>query len=97
MAKFGKDDKLKGSGKKRVIIVSLIVILFLLAITGGYFLGKNYADKNSDKSFATGYGMGYNKSLQDVAQAQAQSGTIIVWQDNSIQILSLQDICNAVA
>jgi hypothetical protein len=93
MAKFDKE----GGGKKRTIITLLIIVLVILAFVGGYFLYKNYSDKKVNQALVTGYGVGYNQSLQDVAQGQSQSGTILVWQNNSIQIISIQDICNRLA
>jgi hypothetical protein len=60
-------------------------------ILGSYFLYKNYENKKLDNA----YGLGYNKSLQDVAQAQTQTGNILTWNNNSIQTVNIQDICGA--
>jgi hypothetical protein len=90
MAKFEKES----NGKKRMIVGILIVALVLIAIVGGYFLYKGSTDKKVNQALVTGYGIGYNKSLEDVAQGQTQTGSILVWQNNSIQIVNVQDICN---
>ena len=91
MAKFEKDNS---GGKKRMIIAGLIIVLILLALVGGFFLYKSSNDKKLNQALVTGYGVGYNKSLEDVAQGQTQTGSILVWQNNSVQIVSIQDICN---
>ena len=77
-----------------VIIAGLIIVLILLALVGGFFLYKSSNDKKLNQALVTGYGVGYNKSLEDVAQGQTQTGSILVWQNNSVQIVSIQDICN---
>ena len=89
MAKFEKES----GGKRRMVIGILVVVLFLVAIVGGYFLYKSSSDKKINQALLTGYGIGYNKSLEDVAQGQTQTGSILVWQNNSIQIVNIQDIC----
>jgi flagellar basal body-associated protein FliL len=89
MAKFEKES----GGKRRMIIGVLIIVLVLVAIVGGYFLYKSSVDKKVNQALVAGYGIGYNKSLQDVAQGQTQTGSILVWQNNSIQIVNVQDIC----
>jgi hypothetical protein len=89
MAKFEKES----GGKRRMIIGILIVILVLVAVVGGYFLYNGTMDKKVNKALVTGYGIGYNKSLEDVAQGQTQTGSILVWQNNSIQIVNIADIC----
>jgi flagellar basal body-associated protein FliL len=91
MAKFEKENS---GGKKRMVISVLIVVLVLVAIAGGYFLYKSSSDKKVNQALVTGYSIGYNKSLEDVAQGQTQTGSILVWQNNSIQIVNIQDICN---
>jgi hypothetical protein len=90
MAKFEKES----GGKRRMVIGILIVVLVLVAIVGGYFLYKGSMDKKVNQALVAGYGIGYNKSLEDVAQGQTQTGSILVWQNNSIQIVNIQDICN---
>jgi hypothetical protein len=75
---------------KRVFFTILIVFVIILALIGGYFLYKNYDNKKLNEAF----GIGYNKSLLDVAQGQTQTGSILIWQNNSIQIANIQDICN---
>jgi len=78
---------------KRVIILTIILtILIIVAIIGGYFLYKNYADKKNGNIFS----LGYNQSLVDVAQGQTQTGNILIWQNDSIQVRSIQDICSGV-
>ena len=89
MAKFEKES----GGKRRMIIGILSVVLVIVAIVGGYFLYKSSMDKKVNQALVAGYGIGYNKSLEDVAQGQTQTGSILVWQNNSIQIVNIADIC----
>jgi hypothetical protein len=91
MAKFEKEND---GRKKRMVVAGLIIVLVLLALVGGFFLYKSSNDKKLNQAMVTGYTIGYNKSLEDVAQGQTQSGSILVWQNNSVQIVSIQDICN---
>ena len=79
--------------KTKVIWAILITIVVVLALVGGYFLYKNYDNKRLNEVFS----LGYNKSLQDVAQGQTQTGSILTWQNNSIIIVSIQSICNGAA
>lgn len=93
---MGKFEKENTGGKKRMIITLLVVVLILLALVGGFFLYKNYNDKKLNQALVTGYGIGYNKSLEDVAQGQTQTGSVLVWKNNSVQIVSIQEICGRV-
>lgn len=77
------------TSNKRIIIAILITVLIILLIIGGYFLYKNYDNKRLNEV----YSFGYNRSLQDVAQGQTQTGSILTWQNNSIKIVSIQTIC----
>ncbi len=79
-----------GKTNKGVILAIIITAVIILAIIGGYFLYKNYDNNKLNNVFS----LGYNKSLQDVAQGQTQTGSILTWQNNSIQVMSIQDICN---
>lgn len=78
---------------RKVIWAILITVVVILALIGGYFLYKNYDNKRLNEVFS----LGYNKSLQDVAQGQTQTGSILTWQNNSIKIMSIQSICNSMA
>jgi uncharacterized protein YxeA len=87
------------SGRKNykgMILAIVIIAMIILAIIGGYFFYKNSDTKKSNQAFVTGYSTGYNQSLRDVSQGQSQTGTILVWENNSIQVKSIQDICNGV-
>ena len=79
---------------KKVILAIIITLVIILAIIGGYFLYKNYDNKKLNGAAVTGYGIGYNQSFQDVAQGQTQTGSILIWADDSIQVRSIQDICS---
>lgn len=81
--------------KRKVVLAVVITVVIIGALVGGYFLYKSYDNKKLNQALVTGYGVGYNQSLQDVAQGQTQTGTILVWSDNSIQTRNVQDICNA--
>jgi hypothetical protein len=61
----------------------------IVALIGGYLLYKN----NETNKLNNAFSLGYNRSLQDVAQGQTQTGSILTWQNNSIQIMTIQDIC----
>lgn len=89
-------DNKGATTNKRMVWAILITVVIILALVGGYFLYKNYDNKKLNQALVTGYGVGYNQSLQDVAQGQTQTGTILIWnsQNNSIQIRNIQDICN---
>lgn len=82
-----------GNSEKRVVkVVILTVILTLVligALIGGYFLYKNYNNDKLDEAFM----LGVNTSLMEIAQGQTQSGNILTWQNDSIQVVSIQDIC----
>jgi hypothetical protein len=78
---------------RKVIWAILITVVVILALVGGYFLYKNYDNKRLNEVFS----LGYNKSLQDVAQGQTQTLSILTWDNNSIQIRSMQDICKQLA
>ena len=80
-------------GNKRVILAIIITVIIILILVAGYFLYNNYNNKRLNQALVTGYGVGYNQSLQDVAQGQTQTGSILTWQNNSIQIMNIQDIC----
>jgi len=75
---------------KRVILAIIITIVVMLAIIGGYFMYKNYDNNRLNNAFS----LGYNASLQETAQWQTQNLQILTWQNNSIQPVSLQDICS---
>jgi len=75
---------------KRVILAIIITVIILLAIVAGYFLYKNFENKRLNQA----YSLGYNKSLQDIAQGQTQTGSILIWKDNSVQVVTLQDVCS---
>lgn len=81
---------------KSTILVIVIIAMVMLAIIGGYFFYKNADTKKSNQAFVTGYSTGYNQSLRDVSQGQFQTKTFLIWENNSIQVKSLQDICNNV-
>lgn len=79
--------------KKKRIWAIVIALLIIAALIGGYFLYKNYNNKKLNDTLIRGYGLGYNQSLREIAKGQAQTGSIVIWQNNSIQIVSIQDIC----
>lgn len=71
-----------------------IGILILLLLLSGYFGYKYYSTKNNqDTELNNAFSLGYNKSLVDVAQGQAQTGTIIVWVNETIKVISIESIC----
>jgi hypothetical protein len=78
---------------KKVILAIVITVVVLGALVGGYFLYKNYDNARLN----TAYGLGYNQSLLDVAQGQTQTGSILTWQNNSIQVISIADVCGGTA
>jgi hypothetical protein len=78
---------------KKVIWAILITVVIILALVGGYFLYKSYDNKRLNEAFS----LGYNKSLQDVAQGQTQTGSVLTWQNNTIKIMSIKDICTGLA
>jgi hypothetical protein len=83
------------STNRKIILAIIITVVVIGAIIGGYFLYKNYDNKRLNEVFS----LGYNKSLQDVAQGQTQTGSILIWnaQNSSIMIRSIQDICGGLA
>jgi hypothetical protein len=78
---------------KKMVVIIVIIAIIIIAVIAGYFLFKDYNKKLND-ALVTGYGLGYNRSLQDVAQGQTQTGTVLVWSNNSVQVRKVQDICN---
>jgi hypothetical protein len=78
---------------KNVIWAILIIAAVIIAVVIGYFLLMDSNNKKLNDALVTGYGLGYNKSLQDVAQGQTQTGTILVWANDSVQVRKVQDIC----
>lgn len=78
-----------GDTNKRVILAIIITVVVMLALIGGYFMYKS-AD---NKKLINAYNLGYNRSTQDLAQWQTQNLQILTWQNNSIQPMSLQEIC----
>lgn len=87
-------DKIKRQKRVLVVLIIVITLILLAAMAAGYFLLKSANDKKINEALSAGYGIGYNKSLQDVAQAQTDTGSILVWQEDSIKIVSIQDVCN---
>jgi cytochrome bd-type quinol oxidase subunit 1 len=86
-----------GRSNRGVILAIIITAVIIIALVAGYFLYKSYDTKRLDQALVTGYGMGYNQSAQDIAQGQTQTGSILVWQNNSIQAMSIQEICTGSA
>lgn len=82
---------------KKVIWAIIITVVIIGALIAGYFLYKNYDNNKLNNALVTGYGMGYNQSLKDIAQGQTQTGNILTWQNNSIQIVTIQKICGGTA
>lgn len=75
----------------------MIVIAILLLLVAGFFGYKYYTDKSDNEAkLNDAFSLGYNKSLIDVAQGQAQTGTIILWVNDTIKVVSLENICGAV-
>jgi hypothetical protein len=83
-------DSVGDKTKKKVILAIIITIAVILILVAVYLLYRNYESKSLNEAF----GIGYNQSLQDVAQGQTQTGSILTWQNNSIQVVSIQDICS---
>ena len=79
---------------KKVIIV-VIVALMVLALVGGFFLYKGYQDKRVEEARMTGYSIGYNASIVNLARGQTQTGEILIWADNSVQVRTIKNICDA--
>jgi hypothetical protein len=76
------------------MIFSLVIIFILLAtIVGGYFIFKNKENEKLNQALVTGYNVGYNQSLQDIAQGQAQTGNIFTWNNEAVKIISIRDVC----
>jgi hypothetical protein len=72
----------------------VIIAIILLLIVGGFFTYKYYTLNNSqDIELNNAFSLGYNKSLIDVAQGQAQTGTIILWVNETIKVISLENVC----
>ena len=82
-------DKTGRGENRRIILTIIITVLIILALVGGYFLYKNYENKRLNQAFS----LGYNQSLQEVAQGQTQTGSILTWQNNTIKIVNIQGIC----
>lgn len=74
---------------RRVILAIVITAVVMLALIGGYFLYKGADDKKLNNAF----GLGYNASLQETAKWQTQNLQVLTWQNNSIQPMSLEEIC----
>jgi hypothetical protein len=77
----------------------LMVISIVLLLTTGFFGYKYYSidkeDSDKNKELNDAFSLGYNKSLIDVSQGQMQTGTILLWINDSIQIVSIQTLCIA--
>jgi len=78
---------------KRVILAIIITVVVMLAIVGGYFMYKSADNKKLNNAFS----LGYNASLQETAKWQTQNLQVLTWQNNSIQPVSLQEICGGAA
>ena len=52
---------------------------------GGYFLYQNYNDEKAGEIS--------NQTMEYIAQVQTQTGEILTWQNNSIQVVNIQEIC----
>jgi len=74
---------------RRVILAIIITVVVMLALIGGYFMYKSADSKKLNNAFS----LGYNASLQETAKWQTQNLQVLTWQNNSIQPMSLQDIC----
>lgn len=77
---------------RKVLITVIITVLVIVLLVGGYLLLKNYENKRLSNAFS----YGYNKSLMDVAQGQTQTGSILTWGNNTIQIMGIDEICTGI-
>jgi len=80
---------------KRVILAIVITAVVMLALIGGYFMYKSADNKKLNNAF----NLGYNASIQEIAKGQTQTGNILIWSDqnNSVQVMNLQEICGGIS
>ena len=71
---------------KAVIFTVIITLVIIGAIVGGYFLYQNYSDEK--------VGEISNQTMEYIAQVQTQTGEILTWQNDSIRVVNIQEICS---
>jgi flagellar basal body-associated protein FliL len=77
--------------KINLILTILIVIVLLAGLAYGYFVVyKEYKNELIIEAFS----LGYNKSIIDIAQGQTLSGSILVWRNETVQLVSIADLCS---
>jgi predicted negative regulator of RcsB-dependent stress response len=70
---------------------AIIIILLGTSVFFGY---KYFTDAN-DAKLNDAFSLGYNKSLVDVSQGQAQTGSIILWVNDTIKVIEIKTVCDA--
>jgi len=70
----------------KVVVLTVIITLVIIgAVVGGYFLYQNYNDEK--------LGEISNQTMEYIAQVQTQTGDILTWQNDSIRVVNIQEIC----
>lgn len=78
---------------KKVIILTIVFVLILLAIVVSFLVYKNIESKKITDQLAFAFDLGYNKSVIDISTRQTNSGVIFVSNGTSVQIRSIYEVC----